>query len=95
MSLASRASWAQPTSPTSSTSNSKEVTIPKFAPAPRTAQNSSGFSVALTRVDSAVGQHHRGGAEMIDGQAVLAGQPADAAGGGQPADPDPAVVARS
>ncbi len=29
---------------------------------------------------------------MIDGQAVLAGQPADAAGGGQPADPDPAVV---
>ena len=49
VSPASRTSWAKPTSPTSSTSNSNEVTMPKFAPAPRTAQNRSGFSCASAR----------------------------------------------
>ena len=39
-----------------------------------------------------VGEDDVDRAEMVDGEPVLADQPADAAGGGQPADPHPAVV---
>ena len=41
----------------------------------------------------AVGEHHLHGADVVDGQAVLAHQPARPSGGGQPPDPDAAVVA--
>ena len=40
-----------------------------------------------------VGQHHLRAPQMVDGQSALAGQPPHAAGGGQPADADTAVVA--
>ncbi len=95
VSSASSVSWAKPTSPTSSTSNSNEVTMPKFAPAPRTAQNRSGFSVLGGPHDRAVGQHHLDRAQAVDGQAVLAGQQADPARRGEPADAHAAVVARA
>jgi len=55
VSVASNTSWAKPMSPTSSASNSNEVTMPKFAPAPRMAQNRSGFwsGLAVWTVPSA------------------------------------------
>jgi hypothetical protein len=36
----------------------------------------------------AVGEHDLGGGEVVDREAVLAGEEADAAGGGEPADAD-------
>ena len=67
--------------------------MPKFAPAPRTAQNRSGCSCALARTTGAVGEHQLDRAQVVDGESVLAGEQPDAAGGRQAADPDPAVVA--
>ena len=69
--------------------------MPRFAPAPRTAQNRSAFSCAPARTRGAVGQHHLDRAQVVDGQPVLADEPADAAGGGQTPDADAAVVARA
>ena len=67
--------------------------MPKFAPAPRIAQNRSAFSAVVGAHDRAVGEHDLGRAQVVDGQPVLAGEPADAARGGEPADADAAVVA--
>ena len=60
------------------------------ADAPRTGRDSRRRS-ARTTVPSA--STISTAAQVVDGQAVLAGQPADAAGGGEPADADAAVVA--
>ena len=67
--------------------------MPKFAPAPRTAQNRSGVGLGIRPHDRAVGEHELGRAQVVDGQAVLAGEQADAAGGRESADADAAVVA--
>ena len=65
--------------------------MPKLAPAPRIAQ--TGRILLASVRTSAVREHDLGRDHVVDRQAVLAGQEADAAGGGEPADPDVAVVA--
>ena len=49
MSLASKASWANAIVPTRAAVKSKDVAMPKFDPAPRTAQNRSGSSSGVAR----------------------------------------------
>ena len=70
--------------PTGLSRNSNSVTTPKFPPAPRTPQNRSLFSLGAGRDQLAVGgdQVHR--EQLVDRQAVLAHQPADAAAQGEP-----------
>ena len=93
VSLASKASWANAIVPTRAAVKSKEVAMPKFDPAPRTAQKRSGSSsgVARTTRPSASASFDRG--EVVDGQAVRASEPAHPARGRQPTDPHAAVVA--
>ena len=69
--------------------------MPTLPPAPRIAQNRSGVVVGIRPHDRAVGEHDLGGAQVVDRQAVLAREEADAAGGREPADADAAVVARA
>ena len=66
--------------------NWNEVTTPKLPPPPRRAQNRSGFSSALARDERAVGQDDLGLEQVVDGQAVLAGEVADAAAEREAAD---------
>ena len=73
--------------------NSNEVTTPKLPPPPRIAQNRSGFSVALARTQLAVGGDHVGGQQIVDRQAVLAAEPAEAAAQREPGDPGGGVDA--
>ena len=61
--------------------------MPKLPPPPRIAQNRSGFSSALARTHAAVGQHHLGGPQVVERQAVLRHQPAEAAAERQAGDP--------
>ena len=62
------------------------MTTPKLPPPPRIAQNRSGFSVALARQHVAIGGDDVGRQQVVDGQAELAGQPAEAAAQRQPGD---------
>ena len=71
------------------------VTMPTFAPAPRIAQNSSGRVLGIRPHDRAVGEHDLGRAQVVDREAVLAREEADAARGREAADADAAVVARA
>ncbi len=59
--------------------NSIAVTTPKFPPPPRSAQNSSASSSAVARRSSPSGVTISIAVTAFDGQAVLAGEPADAA----------------
>jgi hypothetical protein len=68
------------------------VATQKFAPAPPTAQNSSGFSFSLADA-AAVGQHQLDRPQVVNGKAMAAGQQPDSAGGGEPADAGAAIVA--
>ena len=44
------------------------VTTPKLPPPPRIAQNRSGFSFGVDPQDAAVGGHHLGGEDVVDGR---------------------------
>ncbi len=93
MSVASKASWAKAIVPTRAAVTSKEVATPKFAPAPRTPQNRSGSASALARTTRPSASDHLDRGQVVDGQAVAAREPADPAGGREPADAHAAVVA--
>ena len=67
--------------------NRNEVTMPKFPPPPRMAQNRSLFSSGARHHKTAVGEHQVGGEQIVDGQAVLSRQMTHAAAERQPADP--------
>jgi hypothetical protein len=72
--------------PTGCSANRNEVTTPKLPPPPRSAQNRSGCSSADARTMLALGGDHLGGEQVVDGEPVLAHEPADAAAEGEPAD---------
>ena len=74
------------TVPTSCSRNRNEVTTPKLPPPPRIAQNRSGFSSALARTRSPLGEHDVGLEQVVDRQAALAGQVAEAAAEREAAD---------
>ena len=76
-----------PCSPMSWQRNVNEVTMPKFPPPPRSAQNRSRVRVLAGGHERAVGEHHVGGEQVVDGQAEAAGQVADAAAQGQAGHP--------
>ena len=65
--------------PTSCSRNRNRVATPKLPPPPRIAQNRSGCVSASTRRSSPVGGHDLGGQQVVDRQAVLADEIADAA----------------
>ncbi len=67
-------------------SSSRLVATPKFAPAPRRPQNSSGSSSALARTTSPVGGHELDRAKAVDRQPEPSLEPADAATERQPGD---------
>ena len=69
------------------------MTTPKLPPPPRTAQNRSGCSSSLAVMSRPSAVTISTACEGVDGQAVLAGEPADAATERQPGDPDRAGVA--
>ena len=71
----------------------ERVATPKLPPPPRIAQNRSGCVSASTRSELAVGGDDLRGEQVVDGQAVLAHEEADAAAERDPADPDRAGVA--
>ena len=71
------------------------VTTPKLPPPPRIAQNRSGWWSASTWRSCAVGGHDLGREQVVDGQAVLAHEVADAAAERDPADADRAGVAEA
>ena len=72
-----------------SVSKVNSVTMPKLPPPPpRSAQNRSGSELADAVTQLAVGGDDLRGAQVVAGQAVLAGQHADAAAEGQPGDAD-------
>jgi len=62
--------------------NLNDVTTPKFPPPPRTAQKRSGFWSALAVTKAAVGEHHIDGEQVVNGQAVAAGEIANASAQG-------------
>ena len=62
------------------------MTTPKLPPPPRIAQKRSGFSSALARDDAAVGQHDVRLEQVVDREAALARQVAEAAAEGEAAD---------
>ena len=68
-----------------STRKRKEVTTPKLPPPPRTAQNRSAFSFGAGSDETAVGQDHIHAQQVIDRQAIPAGEIAHAAAEGQAA----------
>ena len=68
------------------TRNRNELTTPKFPPPPRSAQNRSGWSLADARTMSPVGGDYLGLEEVVDGEPVLAHEPADAAAEAEAAD---------
>ena len=74
------------TVPTSCRRKVNEVTTPKLPPPPRIAQNRSGFSSGARADALAAGQDELGLEQVVDGQAALAGQVAQAAAEGQAAD---------
>ena len=78
---------------TSCSRNWNRVATPKLPPPPRIAQNSSGWRLVVDVEQLAVGGHQLGGQQLVDRQAVLSDQVADAAAEGEPADPDRAGVA--
>ena len=67
-------------------SNSNDAATPKLPPPPRSAQNRSGSSSAFDDAHLAVGGDHLDLGDVVDGQAVLAHQPAEAAAQRQPGD---------
>ena len=73
----------------------KRVTTPKLPPPPRIAQNRSGSISASTRQTCAVGGDDLGGEQVVDRQAVLAHEVADAAAERDPADARPSRCRRS
>ena len=66
--------------------NRKLVTTPKFPPPPRSAHNRSGVLRLGSGDETAVGQHHVGLDEIIDGESVLAAEIAVTAAQRQPGD---------
>ena len=62
------------------------MTTPKLPPPPRSAQNRSGCSSSDARSELAVGRDDLGGEEVVDREAVLAHEPADATAEGEPGD---------
>ena len=62
------------------------MTTPKLPPPPRTAQKRSGCSSALAVTKRAVGQDHVHLEQVVDGEAALARQVAEAAAEGEAAD---------
>ena len=64
--------------------NVNEVTMPKFPPPPRSAQNRSLWELALAVTKRAVGEHDVSGKQVVDGEAEAPGQVADAAAQRQP-----------
>ena len=62
------------------------MTTPKLPPPPRSAQNRSGSRFGVDRTERAVGGDDVGGEQVVDGQAVLAHQPAEPAAEGQAGD---------
>ena len=79
--------------PTSWRRNCSRVATPKLPPPPRSAQNRSGWCSASTRSELAVGGDDLGGEQVVDREAVLAHEEADAAAERDAADPDRARVA--
>ena len=75
--------------------NWKRVATPKLPPPPRMAQKRSGCGVGVSAQEAAIGCHNVGGKQIIDGEAILADEVADAAAQGQPADADGAGVAEA
>ena len=75
--------------------NWKRVTTPKLPPPPRIAQNRSGCVSASTRQHLAVGGDDVGGEQVVDRQAVLARQVADAAAQREAAEADRPGVAEA
>ena len=71
--------------PTRWSLNSNEVTTPKLPPPPRWAWYQVGLGAGLFLHQPAIG-HHVGRDEVVDGQAELAAQPAEAAAERQPGD---------
>ena len=55
------------------------VTMPKLPPPPRTAQKRSASRCGVGDDDAPVGGHDLHGADAVGGEAVLAGEPAQAA----------------
>ena len=72
--------------PTGCSANRKELTTPKFPPPPRSAQNRSGCRSADTRMMSPSRGDHLSLDEVVDGEPVLAHEPADAAAQAEAAD---------
>ena len=68
-----------PCSPMSWQRNVNEVTMPKFPPPPRSAQNRSGWESLAGGDEGAVGQHDVGGQQAVHGEAEPARQVADPA----------------
>ena len=83
---------AKPTWSTSSTTKSKETTTPKFAPAPRTAQWQLAVLVLVGHHHRPVGEDDVRRDEVVDGQAMRAGEQPDPAGGRQAAHTHRAAV---
>ena len=91
----SKCTWP-PTSPSPGTAwNTKRVTTPKLPPPPRSAQNTSGWCVGVDREHLARRGDELDLAERIDGEALLAHEPADAAAECEAADAHVAGVARA
>ena len=68
-----------PFSPMSWQRNVNDVTMPKFPPPPRSAQNRSLCELLAGRDERAVGEHDVGGEQVVDGEAEAPGKVADAA----------------
>ena len=82
-----RRSGRRSTVPTSCSRNRNEVTTPKLPPPPLIAQYRSGFSSALARTRSPLGEHQLGLEQVVDREPALAGQVAEAAAEREAADP--------
>ena len=75
--------------------NWNRVATPKLPPPPRIAQNRSGFVSASARSSRPSAVTTSAASEIVDRQAVLADEVADATAEGDPADPDRAGVAEA
>ncbi len=75
--------------------NWNRVTTPKLPPPPRIAQNRSGWRLGVDVQQLAVGGDDVGGEQVVDRQAVLAHEVADAAAEREAADADRAGVAEA
>ena len=70
-------------------------TTPKLPPPPRIAQNRSGCVLGVHAEELAVGGHDLGGEQVVDREAVLADEVADAAAERDPADARPSRCRRT